>query len=401
MKFNTVQSHLFIAFGSLMVVISLLYSLLSYLAVGVTEDIVAAFLLETEAGVVSERYQLTGQTGAPSYDFYRYIADVTQLPDCETQPLRHDKDVLVFGCQNIRYYAYRMALASDKPLWLLLNATEVLPLSRFANVLAVLFISIALAATAVAILSVWLLTSRLARPIQLLTQAVLSQKGPSPGKITGSERHDEIGQLARAFELTYTDLQQALRREQDFTADVSHELRTPITLIKNTLTLHQQQPLNHESMQLLEHATTELQQTVNVLLALARQENLQFTHQPLLPVLEQVVLSVHYLYPEQGFGVTVEVPPSLTVKGNTYLISLLCQNLVNNGFYHGGGQGMTIYCDDNDIIFENPLGQQSRQSYYQGFGHGQYLVNRIASAMGWQIRLEQTADSYRVTLTPQ
>lgn len=401
MKFNSVQSQLFVAFASLIVVISLLYSHLSYLAVGVAEDIVAAFLLETEANVVSERYQLTGQTGTPSYDFYRYITDVTQLPDCETQPLRHDNDVLVFGCQNIRYYAYRTELASDKPLWLLLNATEVLPLSRFAKVLAVLFVSIAVAVTAVAILGVWLLTSRLARPIQLLTQAVLAQKGPVPGNITGSERQDEIGQLARAFELTYNDLQHALRREQDFTADVSHELRTPITLIKNTLTLHQQQPLNHESMQLLEQATAELQQTVNVLLALARKENLQFSRQALLPVLEQAVMSVYQLYAEQGFAVTVEVPAELTVSGNSHLISLLCQNLLNNGFYHGAGQGMTIYADGHHIIFDNPLGEQARQPYYQGLGHGQYLVNRIASVMGCQIRLEHTTDSYRVTVVTQ
>lgn len=400
MKFNSMQSQLFVAFGSAVVVISLFYSYLTYLAVEVSEQVTAAFLLETEAGVVPQRYPLAGLAAAPSYDFYQYIIDAAQLPDCDTRLLPHDAAIMVFSCPAARYYAYRTIGADSKPLWLLLNATEVLPLSRFDKVLSVLFISVALLTTAVAVLLIWWLTSRLARPMQLLTRAVLAQSDRAPGKIEGSARKDEIGQLARAFELSYGELQQALRRERDFTNDVSHELRTPITLIKNTLTLYPQQPLNHDAMQLLQQASAELQQTVDVLLALARKENLQFSRQPLLPILEQVVLSVHHLYPEQGFDVEVQVAADFHVNGNSYLISLLCQNLVNNGFYHGAGQGMTIYQAEHDILFENPCGDQARSEYYQGLGHGLYLVTRIVGALGWQLKVEQTSERYRVRLTP-
>ncbi|MCP4234970.1 MAG: hypothetical protein GY770_15550, partial [Aestuariibacter sp.] len=77
------------------------------------------------------------------------------------------------------------------------------------------------------------------------------------------------------------------------------------------------------------------------------------------------------------------------------------QNLVNNGVYHGGGKGMTISLADGLWVFENPLADTQDRPYYQGLGHGQYLVKRIASVMQWDIDFQQTEACYRVVLTPR
>ncbi len=52
---------------------------------------------------------------------------------------------------------------------------------------------------------------------------------PSASKIPPS--HDEIGQLARAFNLMVARLDLAFARQKRFVADVSHELRTPLTAL--------------------------------------------------------------------------------------------------------------------------------------------------------------------------
>lgn len=400
MRFNSLKSQLFFTFGGLAVVISLLYHYLGYQAVALTESITAGFLLDAEAAQLSERYQLTGLTGTPSYPFYHYITDREKLPACDTLKLPHDTAITVFRCSQASYYVYRLELTDNKPLWLVLNATEVLPLSRFGSVILGLFITVAVLAATLTLLAVWWLTARLVRPLQLLTQAVITQADNGPDHFVGTARKDEIGQLARAFKQTYGELQQAMQREQDFTTDVSHELRTSVTLMKNTLAVYQHQTLPADALHLLQQTTSELQQTIDVLLALARKDNVLCCRQALLPVLEQVVLAVNRLDPECGFAVTVQVGPEFQVNGNPYLIYLLCQNLVHNGFYHGAGQGMTIQREGYNIVFVNPLDGQPRQPYYQGLGHGQYLVNRIAGVLGWQLAFDVTAHSYIVRLTP-
>ena len=43
---------------------------------------------------------------------------------------------------------------------------------------------------------------------------------------------DEVGRLARTFDEMIARLDDAFRRQRQFTADASHELRTPLTIIK-------------------------------------------------------------------------------------------------------------------------------------------------------------------------
>ncbi|WP_460314120.1 sensor histidine kinase [Aliiglaciecola aliphaticivorans] len=260
--------------------------------------------------------------------------------------------------------------------------------------------SISIGVSVLTLLSSWYLATLISRPVQSLTNSVIAHRSTQDCEIQGKEREDEIGHLAVAFSETFEQLQRALKREQDFTRDVSHELRTPITLIKNTLELSKTSPLDKEGFLILEQASNELKQTVEVLLALAREKNLEFNSLAILPIVEKTVLAIYRIYPHIGFQVNIAIPPSMKVTGNHYLISLLCQNLVNNGFYHGYKGGMKISAEGNKLIFENELSEIDERPYYQGLGHGQYLVNRIANVMGWDLSIEQFDDSYRVTVIP-
>ncbi len=57
---------------------------------------------------------------------------------------------------------------------------------------------------------------------------------------------------------------------------------------------------------------------------------------------------------------------------------------------------MRISAKQNRLVFENELNSSDERPYYQGLGHGQYLVKRIANVMGWELLIEQHNNLYRV-----
>ena len=76
----------------------------------------------------------------------------------------------------------------------------------------------------------WLATVGL-RPITDMAQRA-SQLAPSGLDDLGqSDRQDELGQLARAFNGLVGRLRQALQTQRQFMADASHELRTPLSVV--------------------------------------------------------------------------------------------------------------------------------------------------------------------------
>jgi two-component system OmpR family sensor kinase len=78
----------------------------------------------------------------------------------------------------------------------------------------------------------WLASMGL-RPI---TEMARRAEGLAPAGVEDlglSERRDELGQLARAFNGLLARLRQALRAQREFTADASHELRTPVSVIRS------------------------------------------------------------------------------------------------------------------------------------------------------------------------
>ncbi len=397
MKLSGIQAQLFIAFGSLVLVINLFYTRLSVLFVDVTEDIVASHLLDLEIQRLEQHWLNTDSITALSSSAF-VLSDV---PDTENwQPTAIDNNMIIDRHAEQAVYFKAFSHTGFPAGGVRMQASALTPLSSFTDVFSVFLFSASAAAIILAILSTWFLASRLAKPLQALASSVKEQTHDAPCAIAGIDRQDEIGTLANTFTATYSALQDAWQRERDFTHDVSHELRTPITLLKNTLAVQPESVSNDTERQLLEQATNTLQQTVEVLLALARKENLQFSPVAVMPVLERVLLAIHHVHPDLMFDAELDIDDNAKVIGNAYLMTLLCQNLVNNGVYHGGGKGMTISLKDGQWVFENPLADTSDRPYYQGLGHGQYLVQRIASVMQWEIAFEQTAQSYRVVLAP-
>jgi len=101
------------------------------------------------------------------------------------------------------------------------------------------FIEGAIAGLAIALLLGLGLTTTLLRRLERLRDATreLERRGPDASPLPEDGRHDEIGELARAF----ARMQSRLRRQEGarraFVATASHELRTPLASLDGTLEL--------------------------------------------------------------------------------------------------------------------------------------------------------------------
>ena len=85
---------------------------------------------------------------------------------------------------------------------------------------------------------------------------------------------DEVGRLARTFDEMIARLEDAFRRQRQFTADASHELRTPLTAIKGqvevALTRPREPDAYREVLQAVNEEVDRLIRLVGSLLTLAR-----------------------------------------------------------------------------------------------------------------------------------
>jgi two-component system sensor histidine kinase ChvG len=92
-----------------------------------------------------------------------------------------------------------------------------------------------LASVAVAVMLTLLASTTIARPLGRLRDraaAIVDRRGRLTGRFQGSEKLDEIGDLARALAALTHRLEQRMRFIEAFAADVSHELKNPRASIR-------------------------------------------------------------------------------------------------------------------------------------------------------------------------
>ena len=91
------------------------------------------------------------------------------------------------------------------------------------------------AALVVALVLGALLVRSITRPLQQLTEASRTIAAGDLDTRVSVRSHDEVGQLAAAFNQMTADLSRAEEARRQQTADIAHELRTPLTVIQGHL----------------------------------------------------------------------------------------------------------------------------------------------------------------------
>lgn len=219
-------------------------------------------------------------------------------------------------------------------------------------------------------------------------------------------RDDEVGLLARHLDALTARTQAFLAREQAFTRDVSHELRTPLAVLgmaSERLLRRDDLPADvGAELRLLRQVLWDLEQTVNTLLALARETHAVAAPAAtaVLPLLERVVLEQMPRLQGKDIQLEIAVGSALQVDLPAGVLHILLSNLVGNAFSHGEPGPVQVTGDTERLVVRNrsealPDGLRSRlgQPFQKGeasagFGLGLAIVHRLAEQHGLRLSID-------------
>lgn len=149
---------------------------------------------------------------------------------------------------------------------------------------------------------------------------------------------DEVGRLARIFDEMIARLDDAFRRQRQFTADASHELRTPLTAIKGQVEVTLSRPRDlgayREVLEVVNEEVDRLIRMVGSLLTLARADAGQTPlSRDAVDVSQLVSGAAEQVGPvagQKGIALAVVQGPPLTLCADEDLLLQLLLNLLDN-----------------------------------------------------------------------
>lgn len=229
---------------------------------------------------------------------------------------------------------------------------------------------------------------------------------------------DEVGRLARTFDDMIARLENAFRRQRQFTADASHELRTPLTAIKGQVEVALTRPRDpaayREVLQAVNEDVDRLIRLVGSLLTLARADAGQIpiaseaVHLP--DLVASAVVQVRGAADQRDVELEAEPGPPVTMQGDEDMLLQLILNLLDNAIKYtpSGGRVTTgwrisdtqveLWVRDTGIgiapehlphIFDRFYRVDEARSHAEGSaGLGLSICRWIAQAHGGSISVE-------------
>lgn len=263
---------------------------------------------------------------------------------------------------------------------------------------------------------VWFLSRGMTSPLREMAFAAGAMaRGDFDQRVTATSR-DEVGQLARAFNVMAAQLAETDRMRRDLIANVSHELRTPIAALQARLEnlVDGVEPPDPETLHTMLAQTERLGRLVAQLLDLSRLESggvpLERRKFRLEPMLERAIRETELNAPGVRLAFTVD-PPDLILDADPERLHQVVANLVENAVRHsprdglvsvvarGDGGKVTIEVDDDgpgipegeaSRVFERFYRADSaRSSVDGGAGLGLAIARWIVDLHGGDLRPER------------
>lgn len=186
---------------------------------------------------------------------------------------------------------------------------------------------------------------RITRTVQRISAEDLSQR------LDMKLPDDELGRLANTFNQMLERIEEAFRRQRQFTSDASHELRTPLTIMQGEIEVAlSRERESEEYRDVLESTGTQVSRLiglVNSLLTLARADagQLPFQREPVevSAAVESVVEQLAVLTGEKQIRVDT-FGPEVTIQADFTMFLQLLFNLLDNAIRHTPPDG-TIRID--------------------------------------------------------
>jgi heavy metal sensor kinase len=167
-----------------------------------------------------------------------------------------------------------------------------------------------------------------------------------------SDRDDELGQFARAFNGLLARLRATLQSQRQFMTDASHDLRTPVLVIRSAadVTLqreHRNEQEYREALSIVGDQGRRVTRLVDDMLVLARADAGGYPIQRGPLYVDEIVAdcarTVALLANERGVVVNTPPPAEVSFDGDEEMLQRMLVNVVRNAVQHTpAGQRVTI-----------------------------------------------------------
>ena len=246
----------------------------------------------------------------------------------------------------------------------------------------------------------WWLANRAMRPLSRLARNVADGSETVPVVRAEDYPANEIGVLAGALGQAFLRIRGFVDRERSFTRDASHELRTPLAVIRGAAEVIAQRgnlpaPIP-ETLRRIETATIDMTQTLDLLLALAREgDALPVESITLRPVVEKAIATAAVRFPASRLAVSNDVAGDATIIVEPTSSQLVLNNLIGNAFQHAAAANLRIGFSGNCLTIgdDGPgLGTATdafapfiKGEASEGSGLGLDIVRRLCAAAGIEL----------------
>ena len=391
---------------SFTLLISLFFVLLLLSYSWLVEDNVFNRLVAEEAKYIQQTYTEKQQVTTPRLPFMTLYRSWSELPE-NIQLLRSQSpDRIEFPLES-GGTLHLTLITLGQSQWIL--AADVSGYEVSKDYLPTILKWIVVAQLGIGLISFFIaryLADHIVKPIQSITNSLQDQDNNQPLAFEHDFAPNEIGYLAASVESSFNRLQQSLERESQFTRDISHELRTPAAVLKMIAEkLKADTPVSDASKHRLNQAVVQIEQTLNVLLALAREESLLKEKLNLKEEMEYCIINHFVLANDERAELHIDIDPGFYLDGNRNLLHILINNLLDNGVNHGIEINLTIQAANHSLKITNPAQQAISENLFEpqvkstnshGLGLGLHLVKRICQRMGWEVDVENNGKEFSV-----
>ena len=229
---------------------------------------------------------------------------------------------------------------------------------------------------------------------------------------------DEMGRLATTLNEMIARLEEAFKKQRQFTADASHELRTPLAVIQaeSSLALDKKrtEAEYRKSLELVSQEVAYMSEIIGKLLTLARSdigcEPVNFQEVNLKDLFSEISPDVGALAQDKGLQFNLGQMDNLTVKGDRFKLRHMFLNILDNAIRYTprggsvssslmgkegnavvtiGDTGPGIPAEHLPFIFERFYRvDKSRSRAEGGLGLGLAIAASIARSHGGKIEVE-------------
>ena len=285
-----------------------------------------------------------------------------------------------------------------------------------------------LVALTLAVLISFLLIKRILKPIYelgMITGKIAQGDYTKRVEITAS---DEIGELAKSFNMMTDSLDRFERMREDMVANVAHELRAPLTNMRGYLEALSDGvlPPSHKTLELLHAETLRLVTLTDELLLLSKADlarsTLELKKTNLIECIMQVLDLFQTSFDAKEITVERDLPDTpIEIKADESKLGQVLHNLSQNALQYTPPRGVVriiveqlpgwtkvTFTNTGDGISEKDLpfiferfyrAEKSRSRDYGGAGIGLAIVKELIEAHGGQTGAESSAKETRIWFT--